>query len=152
VAGALIDRALEMLLRHFFVSRGASQQECDELLTDGFLPPRASMGLRIRMAKCLGLFDRELAGALNYVRDWRNHFAHEPLPQPLTEEISAGLLKLFPHKYAPVLEAARASIKEHIEGEAGPRWLFLVGCTALDLLLLRQADQDYGELVPGERG
>jgi len=95
VGASLVDSALEMLLRHFFISRGASQKECDTIFTDGDNPPVQSFGLRIRFAKALGLIEPWMAGILRCLKGYRNRFAHEAIVEPLTNADAKQLLSIF---------------------------------------------------------
>ncbi len=140
-----------MLLRHFFISRGASQEECDSLLTDGLMPPLSAFGIRIRIAKCLGLITRDVVPAFECVKDWRNHFAHEPIVEKLTAEVADELWGLIPERYQPLLSKARNVVGRQLVGKITPRWSFFIACSALDMMLLTSADVCFGNDVPGER-
>lgn len=151
VATALMEGGLEMFVRHFFVANGASQKECDWWLTDGFLPPFGNFGLQIKFASWLKLIDTNVAQALDFARLWRNNFAHNVTPEPLTNDAAEELLSLVPKKYSCVGQMLT------LFGEFGmdtsqPRWKFAAGCASLHAWLVGKANALYGHDVPGEVG
>lgn len=150
VAVASIDRVLEMLLRHFFIATSrATQDECDFLLTKPPLPPLGAAGVRVRVAKCLGLIDKEEANALSFAIDWRNHFAHEAITSPITQEVAQGLMDRLPSEAREFLASSTDSIAGAL-GD-GPRGMFVAACIMLHGLLFTRADMWFGGSVPGER-
>jgi hypothetical protein len=150
VAVASIDRVLEMLLRHFFIATsGATQEECDFLLTKPPIPPIGSAGVRVRIAKCLGLVSEQEANALTFAIDWRNHFAHEPVAAEITEGVAQALMDRLPKMAREIIARADSELSDAL-GSA-PRGRFVAACIVLHALLFLRADIWFGDLVPGER-
>ena len=150
VSVASLDRVLEMLLRHFFVATsGASTEECDFLLSKPPLPPIGAAGVRVRLAKCLNLLSKQEANALSFAIDWRNHFAHEPVPSPLTEQVAQGLVDRLPEHVRDIMNLAMDQVPDM--KSTGPRDIFIRACIALHATILIRADVRFGEDVPGER-
>ncbi len=151
-AVASIDRALEMLLRHFFiVTSHATPKDCDALLTKQPIPPLGATAVRVKLAKCLGLLGREEANALAFVVRWRNHYAHEPLPSPITTEIAQGLMDRLPEEARFALSSALSEVPPDDGARLSPRRIFACACMTLHAILLVRADTRFGDAVPGER-
>ena len=150
VGVSLVERAVEMTLRHFLVARGASQSDCDSLLTDD-LPPLGSFFAKTRLAKCLGLIESDLLPALDSLRTWRNHFAHEPVPESLAQSDIDDLWGLFPQGWQSYLLACAADWPKGSTGTVTPRHLFCSTCSALSGPLISRADEKFGAKVPGKR-
>jgi hypothetical protein len=149
VSVAAIDRNLEMLLRHFFIATsGATQEDCDFLLTQRPIPPLGSAGVRVRLARCLNLIEPQLAKAITFAIDCRNEFAHNPLPSPLTKAKAQALIDCCPRAFR--VDNFLAEVTEKWPDGSSPRGTFVAVCCALAMILLLRAD-DFGAYVPGER-
>src|SRR5262249_9675633 len=72
IGAALLDAALESMLRRYFVDDAKTVEEL--LLNEG--GPLSSFSARIKVAYCLGLFARNIFRDLDTVRGIRNEFAH----------------------------------------------------------------------------
>jgi DNA-binding MltR family transcriptional regulator len=106
MGAALLDGALEMLLRHAFVATsGLSGVDADWLLT-GSRAPLLSMGVRARIARALGLIDSKTTSAVLRLIDIRNAFAHNTLPDDVTMGEAMELWEGIPAKLAEQLMAS----------------------------------------------
>lgn len=72
VAAAALDDALAHAIQTRFVS--LSNRQTESLF--GRMRPLSSFSAKIELGAAIGLYDQNLRGALNMVRDVRNHFAH----------------------------------------------------------------------------
>ncbi len=118
VCGAVIDRALEKLLRLKFTQlSGAPKEDLDFFLIDQPVPVLGSAGIRVKMAKILGVIDRETCKALKPFFQIRNRFAHDEMPEPLRE---GEMQELFDAMPTVVNEMFLVPCMKGLP----PRWLF----------------------------
>lgn len=134
MAVAMLDRRLEILLRDFFTrTSGATKAECDFLLTKRPCPPLESAGLRVRLARCLNLIDKETTEVLQRIIKCRNDFAHEVTPPvPLASVVDSllDLLDAFPPR-------DRELMAEYIKPIKPIPMRFVFICWWLDMRLQR---------------
>jgi DNA-binding MltR family transcriptional regulator len=143
---ALLDNALESVLRQFFIARsGATPDECDFLLTKQPVPPLGSAGVRVRLAKCLGIISVKEARALKFAISCRNDFAHQLAPPPLTEDVAKGLADRLPNVIRDMAATARNVMAPHNGDSATPRWIFITACVAVYVFLSLRAAAFAGE-------
>lgn len=147
MGAALLDGALEMLLRHAFVARsGLSTEEADWLLI-GSRAPLLSMGVRVRLARALDLIDDKSAAAILRLIDIRNVFAHQTLPDAITLDEATALWNGFPADRVEQINGQLAAI-----GVARtPRAVLAMFCISWHGMLMARADRKFGDMVPGER-
>lgn len=147
-AMALVDSALEMALRHtFMVCGGATEADCNFMLTTGGIPPLRSTSIRAKMAFCLGHIDRGFLNAIITANDIRNHFAHGMNPDPLKETELDSLLAHLPKEL-------RVAIREKAKELPGDDQLcntYVATCAVLHGWIFAQTDRLLGDYVPGER-
>jgi DNA-binding MltR family transcriptional regulator len=80
VCGAVLDRALEKLIRRKLVDLSqATDEELHFLLTQRPQPPLGSAGIRARVARVLGVISKDVSTALSRMFDLRNRFAHDEI-------------------------------------------------------------------------
>jgi hypothetical protein len=85
VCGAILDRYLEKLLRMKLadLAPNCTKEEIDFLLTKQPLPPLGSAGVRARMARMMGIVNKDTSKALSVFFNIRNDFAHEEVAPKL---------------------------------------------------------------------
>ena len=87
VCGAVLDRALEELLRVRFLSltssRSTADKDSDFFLSNDPSPPLRSAKLRAKLAKLIGAIDQATYESLEKFFSIRNDFAHEQAPESL---------------------------------------------------------------------
>lgn len=123
---AAIDRRLESLLRNFFtVTSGASKKEIDFFLTQRPCPPLESAGLRVRLARCLNLIDKDTAKALQHVIQCRNDYAHEVKPSVPLTSVVRKIISCCPRQDRKQMENA-------VKRFPVAAWQFVIICSCLD--------------------
>ncbi len=120
VCGAVIDRALEKLIRTKFTALSkATDAELNALLTKRPLPPLGSASIRARIARVLGVIDKATCDALCKLFDLRNRFAHKEIAPSLTREEMQPIFDLLPkhHRVAFVLPPETAMEPDNIAAQ-----------------------------------
>jgi hypothetical protein len=82
---AIVDRYLEKLLRLKFseLAPDAKPREASFFLTRRPVPPLGAAAIRARMARLLGIIDKQTCDALLLLIQMRNDFAHQETPPAL---------------------------------------------------------------------
>ena len=108
LCGAMLDQALEELLRHHFrKTSGAGEDAINDLLTRRPLPPLGSFTVRAKIAYLMGLIDGGLCKSLMKFTNIRNEFAHKAVPPPLTTELLAPVFATLPKSIKDLTEKFR---------------------------------------------
>jgi DNA-binding MltR family transcriptional regulator len=110
LCGAVLDRALEKLIRAKFakLSNGA-QDSIDFLLSDQPVPPLGSAGVRARLACAMGLIDGGTENALAKFFHIRNEFAHTEVPPALDDALVNSIRDRLPNDSKGYLNFRRFS-------------------------------------------
>ena len=95
VGGAVVDRALERLIRAKLETlSNATKEEVDFFLTEQPVPPLGSAAIRARFARIIGALDSSFCEACKELFNLRNEFAHEEYPRIFSKEL---LLPIWEH-------------------------------------------------------
>jgi len=99
LCGAVLDRALEKLIRAKFetLSSGADES-IDFLLSDRPVPPLGGAAVRVRLARAMGLIDEDIENALGKLFQIRNDFAHLEIPPALDATLVESACGLLPEE------------------------------------------------------
>jgi hypothetical protein len=147
VSVALLDNALEMLLRHTFIATsGATKKECDFLLTKRPIPPLGSAAIRAKLAFAIGSLPKEIEKPALSAIEIRNRFAHSIVTPELDDEIVGSLYDKIPTDLRQLIDG----IIGVFPGGRCPRNLFVLSCVYLQQRIIHKADE-LGDKVPGER-
>jgi hypothetical protein len=110
--GSFLDDAIQIAIRAKFSLSGISESDIDFLLTRGPVPPIGSFGVRVVMARALGIIDDPVYRTLRAITDLRNESAHSWASFTITTESIHKIDSIFepdgPRKLARAVEGQMA--------------------------------------------
>ncbi len=139
LCGAVLDRALEKLIRMKFTDISqTTEEELDFLLIKQPVPPLGSAGIRIRVARVLGVIDETICEALSELNDIRNSFAHEEIAPTLNNDLIRPIYDNLPKEYKQAFAIINLELKKEDQLLSSQNLLRIVTAILLSILVQAQ--------------